>query len=474
MAISTARMGLRLVASLILFASVAPGAAFGLPPVGEVLWQQQFNPADTSRKNALLYSVGFLPDGAILTSGNRGEADSKSAIGLRLDRATGAILDSPPEWYLFEDTIFDYAQDSFNDLIIMPDGEVFFAGRSYPANFNSFSSRFNVPNVWKYSSTYNNTPGSNPDRPVWRQYYSRAGTADDNAGQFNALSMDAAGNFIAVGYYTKLDSTTSSRDWIIDKYDSDGNRAPGFPIALDHMGLNDYAYDVATDSESNFIVAGSVLVDADTNHRDWVVRKYSSDGTLLWDHQYDWAGKHDQASKLAVNANDDIIVSGYRREDQTDDDDWYLVKYAADGDGEGGPNVLWEQAWDAGNGKPGRGADVLMERSGNFYVVGRQQEDSSDPFFENRYRSVLQFRDGETGELLRMQKIELDPTPNNQPDDEHDYLVSMAIDDGYLVIAGYTVQDGGSSVVRGRTGRIVMVSVQNIFRDRFESSDDSD
>lgn len=474
MAICTARTSRRLVAGLILFASFAPGAALGLPPVGEVLWQQQFNPAETSRKNARLFAVGFLPDGAVLTSGTRSEPDSASAIGLRLDRATGSILDSPPEWYLFEDTYFDYAQDRFTDLIIMPNGELFFAGLSYAADWNSFSSRFNVPNVWKYSSTYNNPPGSSPDRPLWRQYYSRAGAAANNAGQFNGLSMDAAGNLVAVGYYTKLDSTTSSRDWIIDKYDSDGNRAPGFPIALDHMGLDDYAYDVVTDSESNFVVAGSVLVDADTNHHDWVVRKYSSDGSLLWHHQYDWAGEHDQALKLAVDANDDIIVSGYRREDQTNDDDWYLVKYAAAGDGVGGPDVLWEQAWDDGNGKPGIGRDVVMEKSGNFYVVGRQQEDSSDPLFENRYRPVLQFRDGETGDLLRMQKIELDPTPNDRPDVEHDYLVSMALEDGYLVIAGYTVQDGGFQVIRGRTARIVMVSVKNIFSDRFEASDGLD
>lgn len=471
MGIFTARASRRSLAGLFLIACLAPISALALPPVGKVLWQQQFNPTETSRKNVFLYSVGFLPDGAVLASGMRGEPDSSSAIGLRLDPATGGILDSPAEWFLFEYTWNDYAHDRFNDLVIMPSGEVLFAGQGYAAGWNTFSSRFNVPNIWKYSSTYNNPPAGNPDAPVWRTFHTGSGTAADNSGRFNGMSMDASGNIVAVGFYTKLVSASSSRDWIIDKYDSQGNRLTGFPIALDHVGLDDYAYDVATDSEDNFIVAGSVLVDADADHHDWVVRKYSGDGTLLWEHQYDWAGKNDQALKLAVDANDDIIVSGYRREDLTDDNDWYLVKYAADGDGVGGPNVLWDQAWDDGNDEHGDAWEVVTEKSGSFYVVGRQQEDSSDPVFENRYRPVLQFRSGETGDLLRMQKLELDPTPNNRPDVEHDALSSMALDDGYLVIAGYTIQDGGYQVVRGRTARVVMVSVRNIFGDRFEASD---
>lgn len=59
--------------------------------------------------------------------------------------------------------------------------------------------------------------------------------------------------------------------------------------------LHDYAYDVATDSEDNFVVVGAVLVNAATDHYDWAVRKYASDGSLVWETQSDLSAGNDQA-----------------------------------------------------------------------------------------------------------------------------------------------------------------------------------
>ena len=294
-----------------------------------------------------------------------------------------------------------------------------------------------------------------------------AGTPEDNGGQFNGMAVDSSDNIYAVGYFTDMVSTTSGRDWIIDKYDTDGTRAAGFPLTLDHDGLHDYANDVATDSEDNFVVVGYVLVDDVTDHFDWVVRKYKSDGTLLWETQYDFAGAHDQAFYVAVDTDDNVIVSGYRiNAAPSSDSDWYIVKYAKDGDGNGGATVIWDQSWDDGSSRHGVGYDLVLDNRNNIYLIGTQLKDSSDPVYNDRFRAVLQFRAGQTGELLETQEFVLDKTPNDSAATEHDYLRGLALRGDDLVIVGDTQQDGNYLLNKGKTGRVVMLRI--MFMDGFE------
>ena len=374
---------------------------------------------------------------------------------------------APPEWFLFENNDSDYAHDRFYDQHIDSSGNVYFVGMSYPETFNTFSTRYNVPNIWKYASNYNNPPSADPERPLWRKWHVGAGTPEDNGGLFNGMAVDSSDNIYAVGYFTDMVSTTSGRDWIIDKYDTDGTRAAGFPLTLDHDGLHDYANDVATDSEDNFVVVGYVLVDDVTDHFDWVVRKYKSDGTLLWETQYDLAGGHDQAFYVAVDTDDNVIVSGYRiNAAPSSDSDWYIVKYAKDGDGNGGATVIWDQSWDDGSSRNGVGYDLVLDNRNNIYVIGTQLKDSSDPVYNDRFRAVLQFRAGQTGELLETQEFVLDKTPNDSAATEHDYLRGLALRGDDLVIVGDTQQDGNYLLNKGKTGRVVMLRI--MFMNGFE------
>jgi len=442
------------------------GSAAAVADIGTVIWQQKFNPTSSSWNNGFFHSVGFNTDGSILANGWRGEADSDSAIGVRYDAETGAVLDTPAEWFLFEHTWSDYTADRFMDQHTDSSGNTYFVGMGYGANWNSFSSRYNVPNIWKYSSSYDNPVSDIPDRPLWRKYHVGTGSAADENGRFENMAVDNSGNIYAVGFYTQ---TAANRDWFIDRYDSDGNRAAGFPLSHDKDGLHDYAYDVATDSEGNFVVVGSVLADAATDHHNWAVRKYKSDGTLLWETEYDLAGSHDQAFYVAIDGDNNIIVSGYRRNAAPEDDnDWYIVKYAGDGDGIGSATIMWEQSWDDGNSKHGVGYEIAIDSGNNFYIIGIQLKDSVTPAFSDRYRGILQYRDGQTGDVLQSQAIELDTTVNNKPELEHDFVRRLMLYGDQLVIAGYTQQDGGYTVTRGRTGRVVMLHLPPLFKDGFE------
>ena len=444
-------------------------ATSAVAQIGTVVWQQKYTPV-SGYGQSHFYNAGFNTNGSVLVSGFRSEADSGSAVGIRYDAKTGAVIDSPPEWFLFENDYWDYTHDRFYDQHIDSSGNVYFVGMGYPATFNTFSARYNVPNIWKYASNFNNPTSGNPDRPLWRKYHVAAGTPEDNGGQFNGMAVDSSDNIYAVGYFTDMVSTTSDRDWIIDKYDTDGTRAADFPLTLDHDGLHDYANDVATDSEDNFVVVGYVLVDDVTDHFDWVVRKYKSDGTLLWETQYDFAGAHDQAFYVAVDTDDNVIVSGYRiNAAPSSDSDWYIVKYAKDGDGNGGATVIWDQSWDDGSSTHGNSYDLALDNGNNIYVIGVQYKDSLvAPVYDDRGRAVLQYRAGQTGELLNMQEFVLDPTVNNRPEVEHDYLRGLFLRGSDLVIVGYTQQDGEYLLQKSKTGRVVMLALPLIFKDSFE------
>ena len=444
-----------LVLSLLASGSPALGDPL-LPEVAHVAWQYSYSPG-TMYNQAELWDLGFYPDGTLLVVGQRSEPDSISAVGIRLNPDTGRVLDTPPEWFLFENTWGDYAWDLFRAVVIDDRGNVFLAGSSYAERFNTWSVRYNVPNVWAYPWDYEND--GTPDRPTWRSYYKNpeARYSDYTRGEYLDLARADDGSLFAVGWVTSP-TNLADRNWIIDKFDADGQRMEGFPLFYDARGLYDYAHRVALDSQGNLVVIGQVQrLTVDT-----LVRKYQPDGTLLWEMEID-SGGDDAPWGLAIDSNDDILVVGQgKAAPDRSDIDWHLFKLAAEGDGQGGGQMIWEQFWDDGNLKDGLAQGIALDRHDNLYVVGRQMRDSDDPAYTNRYRPVVQYRDGRTGQLLNDQSIILSPTPNDQPAEEHDVLHTLALRDRHLAIVGYTIQDGPSLLVGKSTGRVVMLDLNEL------------
>lgn len=433
--------------------------------VGTVVWQAKYNP-NTKFHDGYYQGVLFNTDGSVLAHGYRQEADATSAIGIRYDADTGDVINndpSNPEWFLFEETIYDYAANKFAAHYVDDDGNYYFAGMGYADSFNSFSSRYNVPNIWKYDSGYDYPYPLQRDRPLWRSYYVDLGNTANN-GEYYDMAVDSSDNLYAVGWFNHLASGSSARDWIIDKYDSNGTRVAGFPLSLNRDNLNDYAYAVAVDSEDNFVVVGFTTVDDAVDHMDWVVRKYDSSGTLLWSTSYDYQGKNDVARDVVIDREGNVIVAGARTNGAPNDDaDWYIVKYAKDGDGSGGASIIWEQTWDRDDShKIGFAMGMLLDKADNIYVIGSHARSSTSPVYTDRYRGVVQYRDGQTGKLLNSQDLTLIPTVNDVPEKESDYLSRMALEGKRLAIVGYTAQDGSSLLDYGRTARVVMLNLNEL------------
>ena len=98
-------------------------ATSAVAQIGTVVWQQIYSPV-SSYEQGFFFNAGFNTNGSVLVNGFRSEADSGSAVGIRYDAKTGVVIDSPPEWFLFENNDSDYAHDRFYDQHIDSSGNV--------------------------------------------------------------------------------------------------------------------------------------------------------------------------------------------------------------------------------------------------------------------------------------------------------------------------------------------------------------
>ena len=87
-------------------------------------------------------------------------------------------------------------------------------------------------------------------------------------------------------------------------------------------GYGDCAHDVAVDSEDNVIVTGYTT--NETGNTNYYTIKYDKDGNEIWSKSYD-GGNNDEAYSVAVDSEDNIIVTGYSSDGSTYN--YYTIKY---------------------------------------------------------------------------------------------------------------------------------------------------
>jgi len=134
------------------------------------------------------------------------------------------------------------------------------------------------------------------------------------------------------------------------------------------------------DAAGNVIVTGYRNLKNDPNDDFWTI-KYRADGTIAWQAAYDQAAHgQDQALAVAVDANNDVIVAGFVWNGLNKD--LYLVKY----DGSTGA-AIWSDTYNG----PADGADVgtslAIDRVNNkIYVGGYSQNGAgNDDYLLLRY-----------------------------------------------------------------------------------------
>lgn len=98
----------------------------------------------------------------------------------------------------------------------------------------------------------------------------------DPLGVARSVSIDDEGSIYVAG--DEVRGTSGNRDWVVRKYKSDGNLdnnwGNGGEVVYDSGSSSDYAYTVAIDSNRNIYVGGN------TAYYNSIIRKYNSSGNL--------------------------------------------------------------------------------------------------------------------------------------------------------------------------------------------------
>jgi len=219
---------------------------------------------------------------------------------------------------------------------------------------------------------------------AWVQRYNGPGNSDDNA---KAVAVDRSNNVIVTGYST---GSASGYDYATIKYSSAG--VPLWTNLYNGPGNgNDYAFAVVVDGNNDVIVTGASYSSGAVN-ADYATIKYSSAGVPLWTNRYNGPGNgYDQASALAVDGSNNVIVTGYSLGSGSGYD-YATIKYSSAG------TPLWTNRYNG----PANGDDeataVSVDASNNVLVTGSSTGSAGDldyatiqyssagaPLWTNRY-----------------------------------------------------------------------------------------
>jgi uncharacterized delta-60 repeat protein len=271
---------------------------------------------------------------------------------------------------------------------------------------------------------------------LWWATKNGKGNADDEATQ---LAIDALGNIYVAGY---SDGGKSEDDILLIKYNSNGVRqwdttwnSPAW--------LDDVPNDMAIDANGNIFITGNAEPDTVTGSMDYITLKFSPAGAILWQVQYSRPGVtsgKDEATALALDAADNCFVTG--RSSNGTDDDMITFKY----DGSNG-SVLFTQIYNGGSGDD-RGVDIAIDNNQDIIVTGRSDNGSNQDIRTLKYSTAggilwSKFYNGASNQNDRPVKIIIDATNNVYIAGESDVDNSSLIDYDYVLLkynSGGTLQ----------------------------------
>jgi len=168
-----------------------------------------------------------------------------------------------------------------------------------------------------------------PPRPLWGAGGDLVRTVNDPlAGKQEPFASvtDSAGNVIVAGF-RNLSGGVDDDYWVV-KYRANGSGI-AWRFAYDRAGGGDQAVAVAVDSQNDVIVTGSVW--NGLNRDIHTIKLSGTTGEIIWERSYDGdVHGNDIATSVVVDQLDDIYVGGYTQS-VTGDDDYLVIAYAPDG-----------------------------------------------------------------------------------------------------------------------------------------------
>jgi uncharacterized delta-60 repeat protein len=240
--------------------------------------------------------------------------------------------------------------------------------------------------------------------PLWTNRYNGPGNSSEYP---NAVVVDGSNSVIVTGYST---GSGSGYDYATIKYSSAGE--PLWTNRYSSPGdTSDQANAVAVDSNNDVLVTGTS--GGYGNGADYATIKYSSAGEPLWTNLYNGPGSgYDSALSVGADSNNNVIVTGAST--GSGNSDYATIKYSSAGE------PLWTNRYNG----PGNGSDqanaVAVDGSNNVIVTGASAGSGSG----NDYATIKYSSAGEP----------LWTTRYNGPGNGGDFPYRVAVDHSANVI----------------------------------------
>ena len=135
---------------------------------------------------------------------------------------------------------------------------------------------------------------------IWSDLYNGPSNLGDSG---NGVAIDSDDNIWVVGEEYKL---VGLKNIVVRKYDSEGNLL--WDDVYDHKAGNDRAHGVVVLSDDTAVVVGSVYVPIGL--ADLFVRRYTSSGTEYWTKIWDSAAGNDIVRGVARDVDDNVLLTG--------------------------------------------------------------------------------------------------------------------------------------------------------------------
>jgi len=202
---------------------------------------------------------------------------------------------------------------------------------------------------------------------VWSQQF---GTAFKDIA--NDVTIDSADNIYVVGY-SEGDIDGNPNNGFADVFITKLNSTSAIQWTQQiGTAVIEHATAVAVDSSDNIYLSGFTAGDLDVNtalgSSDQFVLKYDTSGTLLWSVQLG-TDKDDRAHSIAIDNNDDVLISGYTLGDMdgtnNGESDLTLIKLDQSG------TQQWIQQY--GTNESDISFAVSYDSDNNVYLTGRTQ-----------------------------------------------------------------------------------------------------
>jgi len=198
---------------------------------------------------------------------------------------------------------------------------------------------------------------------LWTDLVPGAGVDDRAMG----VTIDADGNIVAIGYVMGQGGKT---DVWLRKYDPDGTEI--WTQLWDSLGGgNDHGHDVAA-SPDGFLAVTGYTPGGGANLDVWIARM-TGEGEIVWFQTYGSPNlRDDHGNGIAIDSQGNIVVAGFKSVTDKNRDIWLRKQNAET------TQVVWTQVVVGDGGDRDQALDVAIDTDDNVLVTGEIRETESN------------------------------------------------------------------------------------------------